>query len=137
MYIDRKGIGDASTAGTGFHYAGNRYSRWFSSWKYSKIIQTFHHWCRNSYDGVGTAMVGFSTNLPVICVGAAVVGFGFALRKSGEQLRLQPIWYQRRKHHLQLQSCLQPIMWKLYFCICWGGGGVLTFDRLMGGIDFK
>ena len=31
----------------------------------------------------GTAMVGFSTSLPVICVGAAVVGFGFAIRNPG------------------------------------------------------
>ena len=28
-------------------------------------------------------MVGFSTSLPVICVGAAVVGFGFAIRNPG------------------------------------------------------
>ncbi len=28
-------------------------------------------------------MVGFSTSLPVICIGAAVVGFGFAIRNPG------------------------------------------------------
>lgn len=75
MYIDRKGIGDASTAGTvasimqvigilGGLVLGNTV----------KLFKRFT---------IGAAMVGFSTSLPVICVGAAVVGFGFAIRNPG------------------------------------------------------
>ena len=84
MYIDRKGIGDASTAGTvasimqvigilGGLVLGNTV----------KLFKRFTIGAAILMMAVGTAMVGFSTNLPVICVGAAVVGFGFAIRNPG------------------------------------------------------
>ena len=84
MYIDRKGIGDASTAGTvasimqvigilGGLVLGNTV----------KLFKRFTIGAAILMMAVGTAMVGFSTSLPVICVGAAVVGFGFAIRNPG------------------------------------------------------
>lgn len=84
MYIDRKGIGDASTAGTvasimqvigilGGLVLGNTV----------KLFKRFTIGASILMMAVGTAMVGFSTSLPVICVGAAVVGFGFAIRNPG------------------------------------------------------
>lgn len=84
MYIDRKGIGDASTAGTvasimqvigilGGLVLGNTV----------KLFKRFTIGASILMMAAGTAMVGFSTSLPVICVGAAVVGFGFAIRNPG------------------------------------------------------
>ena len=84
MYIDRKGIGDASTAGTvasimqvigilGGLVLGNTV----------KIFKRFTIGAAILMMAAGTAMVGFSTSLPVICIGAAVVGFGFAIRNPG------------------------------------------------------
>ena len=32
---------------------------------------------------LGTAMVGFSTSLPVVCAGALITGLGFAIRDPG------------------------------------------------------
>lgn len=84
MYIDRKGIGDASTAGTvasimqvigilGGLVLGNTV----------KLFKRFTIGASILMMAAGTAMVGFSTSLPVICIGAAVVGFGFAIRNPG------------------------------------------------------
>lgn len=84
MYLDRKGIGDANTAGTvasimqvigivGGLVLGNTV----------KIFKRFTIGAAILMMAVGTAMVGFSTSLPLICVGAAVVGFGFAIRNPG------------------------------------------------------
>lgn len=84
MYIDRKGIGDASTAGTvasimqivgilGGLVLGNTV----------KIFKRFTIGASILLMAVGTAMVGMSTSMAVICVGAAVVGFGFAIRNPG------------------------------------------------------
>lgn len=84
MYIDRKGIGDASTAGTvasimqvigilGGLVLGNTV----------KIFKRFTIGAAILMMAAGTALVGFSTNLPLICIGAAVVGFGFAIRNPG------------------------------------------------------
>ena len=84
MYIDRKGIGDASTAGTvasimqvigilGGLVLGNTV----------KLFKRFTIGASILMMAAGTAMVGFSTSLPVICAGAAVVGFGFAIRNPG------------------------------------------------------
>ena len=84
MYIDRNGIGDASTAGTvasimqvvgivGGLLLGNTV----------KIFKRFTIGAAIILMAVGTAMVGFSTSLPVICAGAVVVGFGFAIRNPG------------------------------------------------------
>lgn len=84
MYIDRKAIGDASTAGTvasimqvigilGGLVLGNTV----------KIFKRFTIGAAILMMAVGTAMVGLSTSFPVICVGAAVVGFGFAIRNPG------------------------------------------------------
>ena len=84
MYIDRNGIGDASTAGTvssimqvvgiiGGLVLGNTV----------KIFKRFTIGAAIILMAIGTAMVGFSTSLPVICVGAVVVGFGFAIRNPG------------------------------------------------------
>lgn len=84
MYIDRKGIGDASTAGTvasimqvigilGGLVLGNTV----------KLFKRFTIGASILMMAAGTAMVGFSTSLPVICIGAAIVGFGFAIRNPG------------------------------------------------------
>ena len=84
MYIYRKGIGDASTAGTvasimqvigilGGLVLGNTV----------KLFKRFTIGASILMMAAGTAMVGFSTSLPVICIGAAVVGFGFAIRNPG------------------------------------------------------
>ena len=84
MYIDRKGIGDASTAGTvasimqiigilGGLVLGNTV----------KIFKRFTIGGSILMMALGTVMVGLSTSLPVICAGAAVVGFGFAIRNPG------------------------------------------------------
>ena len=84
MYIDRNGIGDASTAGTvssimqvvgiiGGLVLGNTV----------KIFKRFTIGAAIILMAIGTAMVGFSTSLPVICVGAVIVGFGFAIRNPG------------------------------------------------------
>lgn len=84
MYLDRKGIGDASTAGTvasimqvigivGGLLLGNTV----------KFLKRFTIGAAILLMAVGTAMVGFSTSLPMICIGAAVVGFGFAIRNPG------------------------------------------------------
>lgn len=84
MYIDRNGIGDASTAGTvssimqvvgiiGGLVLGNTV----------KIFKRFTIGAAIILMAIGTAMVGFSTSFPVICVGAVIVGFGFAIRNPG------------------------------------------------------
>lgn len=84
MYIDRNGIGDASTAGTvssimqvvgivGGLVLGNTV----------KIFKRFTIGAAIIMMAVGTALVGFSTSFPVICVGAVIVGFGFAIRNPG------------------------------------------------------
>jgi len=84
MYIDRKGIGDASTAGTvasimqvigilGGLVLGNTV----------KMFKRFTIGAAILMMAAGTALVGFSTSLPLICIGAAVVGFGFAIRNPG------------------------------------------------------
>lgn len=84
MYIDRNGVGDASTAGTvssimqvvgiiGGLVLGNTV----------KIFKRFTIGAAIILMAIGTAMVGFSTSLPVICVGAVIVGFGFAIRNPG------------------------------------------------------
>lgn len=84
MYIDRKGIGDASTAGTvasimqvvgivGGLVLGTTV----------KLFKRFTIGASILLMAVGTAMVGMSTNFYVICVGALVVGFGFAIRNPG------------------------------------------------------
>ena len=84
MYIDRKGIGDASTAGTvasimqvigilGGLVLGNAV----------KLFKRFTIGAAILMMAVGTAMVGLSTSFPVICAGAVVVGFGFAIRNPG------------------------------------------------------
>ena len=84
MYIDRNGIGDASTAGTvasimqvvgivGGLLLGNTV----------KIFKRFTIGAAILLMAVGTAMVGLSTSLPIICAGAVVVGFGFAIRNPG------------------------------------------------------
>lgn len=84
MYIDRKGIGDASTAGTvasimqvvgivGGLLLGTTV----------KIFKRFTIGAAILFMAAGTAMVGLSTNFAVICIGALVVGFGFAIRNPG------------------------------------------------------
>lgn len=84
MYIDRKGIGDASTAGTvasimqvvgivGGLLLGTTV----------KIFKRFTIGVAILFMAAGTAMVGLSTNFVVVCLGALVVGFGFAIRNPG------------------------------------------------------
>ena len=84
MYIDRKAIGDASTAGTvasimqivgivGGLLLGTTV----------KVFKRFTIGAAIIMMAAGTALVGFSTSLPVICIGALIVGFGFAVRNPG------------------------------------------------------
>lgn len=84
MYIDRKGIGDASTAGTvasllqvigiiGGLLLGTTV----------KFFKRFTIGIAILLMAIGTAMVGLSTNFIVICLGACIVGFGFAIRNPG------------------------------------------------------
>jgi len=84
MYLDRKDIGNADTAGTvaaimqvigivGGLVLGNAV----------KLLKRFTIGISILLMAVGTGMVGLTTSFPVICVGAAVVGFGFAIRNPG------------------------------------------------------
>lgn len=84
MYIDRNGIGDAGTAGTVasvMQVAGIAGGLLFGG--IVKIFKRFTIGLSILLMAAGTAMAGFSTSLPVICGGAAVVGLGFAVRNPG------------------------------------------------------
>lgn len=84
MYLDRKGIGNASTAGTvasimqvvgilgglvlGFAV---------------KTLKRFTIGAAIILMAAGTALVGLTTSFPLICVGAFLMGIGFAIRNPG------------------------------------------------------
>ena len=84
MYIDRYHIGDASTAGTiasimqvigivGGLILGN----------VVKIFKRFTIGASIIVMAAGTALVGLSTSFGVICLGAVLMGIGFAIRNPG------------------------------------------------------
>ncbi|MCR5397833.1 MAG: MFS transporter [Lachnospiraceae bacterium] len=84
MYLDRKGIGDAGTAGTvasimqvvgilGGLLLGN----------VVKLFKRFTIGAAIIMMAAGCALVGLSTSLPLICVGAFLMGIGFAIRNPG------------------------------------------------------
>lgn len=84
MYIDRNGIGDATTAGTvasvmqvvgiaGGLLLGHTV----------KIFKRFTIGAAVLVMAAGMAVTGLSASLPGLCAGAAVVGFGFAIRTPG------------------------------------------------------
>lgn len=84
MYIDRKAIGDASTAGTVasiMQIVGIVGGLLLGSTV--KLFKRFTIGAAIIMMAAGTALVGFSTSLPVICAGALIVGFGFAIRNPG------------------------------------------------------
>jgi MFS family permease len=84
MYIDRKAIGDASTAGTVasiMQIIGILGGLLLGSTV--KVLKRFTIGAAIILMAVGTAMVGFSTSFPVICAGSIIVGFGFAVRNPG------------------------------------------------------
>ena len=84
MYIDRNGIGNATTAGTvasvmqvvgiaGGLLLGHTV----------KIFKRYTIGAAVLIMAAGMAVTGLSTSLPGLCAGAAVVGFGFAIRTPG------------------------------------------------------
>ena len=84
MYIDRNHIGDASTAGTvsaimqGIGILGGLIL--------GNVVKTFKRFTIGAaiiVMAIGTALVGLSTSFPVICVGAILMGIGFAIRNPG------------------------------------------------------
>ena len=84
MYIDRKGIGDASTAGTVasiMQIVGIAGGLVLGS--VVKRLRRFTIGGAILMMALGTAMVGFSTSLPVVCAGALITGLGFAIRNPG------------------------------------------------------
>lgn len=84
MYIDRKAIGDASTAGTVasiMQIIGILGGLLLGSTV--KVLRRFTIGAAIILMAVGTAMVGLSTSFPIICVGSIIVGFGFAVRNPG------------------------------------------------------
>ena len=84
MYIDRKGIGDASTAGTVASIM--QVIGIVGGLRLGFVVMTFKR-CPIGASllvlGAGTALVGLTTSFPTICVGAVLVGIGFAIRNPG------------------------------------------------------
>ena len=84
MYIDAKGIGDANTAGT---VAGiMQIVGIIGGLLLGTVVKTFKRFTIGAsilVMAVGTACVGLSTNFYVICLGAVLVGIGFAIRNPG------------------------------------------------------
>ncbi|MBC5743565.1 MFS transporter [Lachnospiraceae bacterium MD308] len=84
MYIDRKGIGDASTAGTVASIM--QVIGIVGGLILGFVVKTFKRFTIGAsilVMAAGTALVGLTTSLPTICVGAVLVGIGFAIRNPG------------------------------------------------------
>lgn len=84
MYIDRKGIGDASTAGT--VAAIMQVIGIVGGLILGTVVKVFKRFTIGAsilVMAAGTALVGLSTSLAAICIGAALVGIGFAIRNPG------------------------------------------------------
>lgn len=84
MYIDAKGIGDANTAGT---VAGiMQIVGIIGGLLLGTVVKMFKRFTIGAsilVMAAGTACVGLSTNFYVICLGALLVGIGFAIRNPG------------------------------------------------------
>ncbi len=84
MYIDRKGIGDASTAGTVASIM--QVVGIIGGLILGFVVKTFKRFTIGAsilVMAVGTALVGMTTSFSMICVGAVLVGIGFAIRNPG------------------------------------------------------
>ena len=84
MYIDRKGIGDASTAGTVASIM--QVIGIVGGLILGFVVNTFKRFTIGAsilVMAAGTALVGLTTSFPTICVGAVLVGIGFAIRNPG------------------------------------------------------
>lgn len=84
MYIDRKGIGDASTAGTVASIM--QVIGIIGGLMLGFVVKTFKRFTIGAsilVMAAGTALVGMTTNFPMICAGAVLVGIGFAIRNPG------------------------------------------------------
>ncbi len=84
MYIDRKGIGDASTAGTVASIM--QVIGIVGGLILGFVVKTFKRFTIGAsilVMAAGTALVGLTTSFPTICVGAVLVGIGFAIRNPG------------------------------------------------------
>lgn len=84
MYIDAKGIGDANTAGT--VAAIMQIVGIVGGLLLGTVVKMFKRLTIGAsilVMAVGTACVGLSTNFYVICLGALLVGIGFAIRNPG------------------------------------------------------
>lgn len=84
MYIDRKGIGDASTAGTVASIM--QVIGIVGGLVLGFVVKTFKRFTIGAsilVMAAGTALVGLTTSFPTICVGAVLVGIGFAIRNPG------------------------------------------------------
>ena len=84
MYIDRKGIGDASTAGTVASIM--QVIGIVGGLILGFVVKTFKRFTIGAsilVMAAGTALVGLTTSFPTICVGAVLVGIGCAIRKPG------------------------------------------------------
>lgn len=84
MYIDRKGIGDASTAGTVESIM--QVIGIIGGLMLGFVVKTFKRFTIGAsilVMAAGTALVGMTTSFPMICAGAVLVGIGFAIRNPG------------------------------------------------------
>ena len=84
MYIDRKGIGDASTAGTVASIM--QVIGIIGGLMLGFVVKTFKRFTIGAsilVMAAGTALVGMTTSFPMICAGAVLVGIGFAIRNPG------------------------------------------------------
>lgn len=84
MYIDRKGIGDASTAGTVASIM--QVIGIIGGLMLGFVVKTFKRFTIGAsilVMAAGTAIVGMTTSFPMICIGAVLVGIGFAIRNPG------------------------------------------------------
>lgn len=84
MYIDRKGIGDASTAGTVASIM--QVVGIIGGLILGFVVKTFKRFTIGAsilVMAAGTALVGLTTSFPTICLGAVLVGIGFAIRNPG------------------------------------------------------
>lgn len=84
MYIDRKGIGDASTAGTVASIM--QVIGIIGGLMLGFVVKTFKRFTIGAsilVMAAGTALVGMTTSFPMICAGAVLVGIGFTIRNPG------------------------------------------------------
>lgn len=84
MYIDQKGIGDANTAGTVASIM--QVVGIIGGLLLGTVVKTFKRFTIGAsilVMAAGTLCVGLSTSFYVICIGAFLVGIGFAIRNPG------------------------------------------------------